>query len=69
MVAPTIEIARYPNLHLLAWQLHRERLGEAEAFALYEREWRHVDRESLSEDERRLIQRLADIYGHGVLNV
>ena len=69
MATPTIEIARYPNLRLLAWQLHRDFLAEAEAFALYEREWRHVDPSSFSDDERRLVQRLADTYGHGVLNV
>ena len=69
MATPTVEIARYPNLRLLAWQVHREYLGEAEAFALYEREWRHVDKQSLSEEERRLIQRLVDTYGQGVLNV
>lgn len=69
MDEPAIEIARFPNLRLLAWQLHRERIGEAEAFALYEREWRHVDVQGLTDDERRLIQHLADTYGRGVLNV
>jgi hypothetical protein len=64
-----IEIARYPNLRLLAWQLHLERIGEADAFALYEREWRHVDPVHLGPEERELIRRLADTYGHGVLNV
>jgi hypothetical protein len=69
MPTPTIEITHYPNLRLLAWQLHRNRIGEAETFALYEREWRHVDVARLSDKERRLIKRLADTYGHGVLNV
>jgi hypothetical protein len=69
MSTPTVEIARYPNLRLLAWQLHRERIGEAEAFALYEREWRHVDVSRLGPEERRLIRHLMDTYGHGVLNV
>jgi len=69
MATPLVEIARYPNLRLLAWQLHRDHLAEAEAFALYEREWRHVDRQSLTDEERRLIQHLADSYGRGVLNV
>ncbi len=64
-----IELARYPNLRLLAWQLHTDRIDEAEAFALYEREWRHVDVERLCPEERRLIRYLADKYGHGVLNV
>lgn len=69
MATPTIEIARYPELRLLAWQLHQERIAEPEAFALYEREWRHVDSERLDPEERALIQRLAATYGQGVLNV
>lgn len=69
MDTPTIEIARYPNLRLLTWQFHRDHIAEAEAFALYEREWRHVDVPTLSAEERQLIRRLADTYGHGVLNV
>jgi hypothetical protein len=69
MGTTTIEIARYPNLRLLAWQLHREHIGEAEAFAIYEREWRHLDLEHMEPAERRLIRNLAQKYGHGVLNV
>ena len=69
MSTPSIEIARYPNLRLLAWQLHRERIGEAEAFALYEREWRHVEVSRLGTEERKFIQHLAETYGHGVLDV
>jgi hypothetical protein len=69
MTTPTIEIARYPALRLIAWQLHVDRIAEADAFALYEREWRHVDASVLEPDERELIQRLADTYGQGVLNV
>lgn len=65
----TIEAARYPNLRLLAWQLHRERIGEAEAFAIYEREWRHLDLNNMVPDERQLIRDLARKFGHGVLNV
>jgi hypothetical protein len=66
---PTIEIARYPNLRLLAWQFHQKRISERDAFALYEREWRHVDVSRLDLEERRLIRRLAETYGNGVLNV
>jgi hypothetical protein len=43
MGGETIEIARYPDLQLLAWQPHRTHIGEAEAFAIYEREWRYLD--------------------------
>lgn len=69
MNTTTVEVARYPNLRLLAWQLHRERIGESEAFAIYEREWRHLDLNHMEPEERRLIHELARKYGHGVLNV
>jgi hypothetical protein len=69
MDTPTVEIARFPALRLLAWQLHLERLPEPDAFALYEREWRHLDPERLDPHERALIERLARTYGRGVLNV
>jgi hypothetical protein len=65
----TIEVARYPNLRLLAWQLHQTHIGEAEAFAIYEREWRHLDLSHMEPHELQLIRDLARKYGHGFLNV
>lgn len=38
----------------------------AEAFALYERNWRHVDEGALNDDERRLVDDLTRRFGHGV---
>jgi hypothetical protein len=69
MDTPTVEIARFPGLRLLAWQLHQERISEPDALALYEREWRHLDTDRLDPEERALIERLVRTYGHGVLNV
>ena len=69
MDTPVIDIARFPALRLLAWQLHQERMSEPDALALYEREWRHLDPGRLDPDERALIERLVRTYGHGVLNV
>jgi hypothetical protein len=69
MDIPTVEIARFPALRLLAWQLHQERMSEPDALALYEREWRHLDPDRLDPDERALIGHLARTYGHAVLNV
>jgi hypothetical protein len=69
MTTPTVEIARFPALRLLAWQLHQERMSEPDVLALYEREWRHLDTDRLDPDERALIARLVRTYGHGVLNV
>ena len=64
-----IQIDRYPNLRLLAWQMHQDWISEAEALSLYEREWRHVDVAHLTSEERQLIDQLAVSYGNGVLNV
>ncbi len=69
MDTPTVEIARFPALRLLAWQLHQERMSEPDVLALYEREWRHLDPDRLDPHERALIERLVRTYGHGVLNV
>ncbi|MBI5276562.1 MAG: helix-turn-helix domain-containing protein [Burkholderiales bacterium] len=65
-----IRLADYPQLRQLAWQLEGvEELEPQEALALYERNWRHVDRASLSASERALIQALSATLGGGKLLV
>jgi hypothetical protein len=64
-----IEVAAYENLEALCWNRHDRYLGDEEAFRLYERNWRFVDRRKLRPPERALIERLAARYGNGVLNV
>ena len=64
-----IEIAAYGNLAALCWNRRDRYLGAEEAFRLYERNWRLVDRRRLKPAERTLIERLAARYGNGVLNV
>lgn len=64
-----IAVDDYDNLKTLCWNRRARFLGAEEAFRLYERNWRHVDRAILTEAERALIARLADAYGNGVLNV
>ncbi len=65
-----IRLADYPQLALLAWNRHADaELDEEEAFALYEREWRWVEVDTLLPKERALIERLTQAYGHGVMNV
>jgi len=66
---PLIELKRYPNLRFLTWQLHQELIREDEAFAVYEREWRHIDVANLTTEEQALIDHLTERYGNGVLNV
>lgn len=65
-----LRLADYPQLSLLAWNRREDSLiDEADAFALYERNWRHVDCASLLPQEAALIERLKQQYGNGVLNV
>ena len=66
----TIHPAKYPQLHKLAWQLRpTTRLTHAEALGLYERNWRHLDREQMLPHERVLIAKLTRTLGRGHLLV
>jgi len=59
----------YPQLVLLGWnRAEREITGE-KALALYERNWRFVDKNALTNKEIMLINDLKTKYGQGVLNV
>ena len=63
-----VHLDDYPALKQLAWQLPGvTELSPARALDLYERNWRHLDREDLAPQERRLIQALADELGGGRL--
>lgn len=64
-----IAVDDYDNLRILCWNRDARYLGAEEVFKLYERNWRHVDRNNMSDAERSLIARLADRFGNGVLNV
>jgi len=58
--------ADYPELSLLVWNRDAKRpIPAEEVFALYERNWRHVDKASIQPREAALIQRLADDFGQG----
>ena len=65
-----IHLSDYPQLQVLAWNRKPDSLiEEADAFALYESNWRFVDEEQLTPRERRLIERLTRQFGNGVMNV
>lgn len=65
-----VNISDYPQLRLIAWNRRdNELIAEGEALSLYERNWRHVDREQLTGAEQQLIDRLVVEYGNGVFNV
>ena len=59
-----VRITDYPKLKELAWQVHgTEELTPREALAIYERNWRHLDPTTLSEDERDLVDALRQGFG------
>lgn len=61
-----IVVAEYPELAKLAWQRAEDAVvSPAEALALYERNWRHVDVERMTDNERKLVDRLTDALGKG----
>lgn len=67
---PQVELDRFPALRLLAWSMPgRRTIGERDALALYEANWRFVDQDELLPVEIELIQHLLSRHGGGVLNV
>jgi len=68
-VTHEVRIADYPELALICWNIHTDTVGEAEALAIYERNWRFVDEAAMTPRERALLERLVHEYGRGVLHV
>jgi transcriptional regulator with XRE-family HTH domain len=65
-----VRIADYPMLREIAWSTDPSAsLTPAEAFAIYERNWRHLDRDAMEPKERSLVDRLTATVGKGVLLV
>lgn len=65
-----VRLDDYPALKQLAWQMPGvTELTPQQALDLYERNWRHLDRERLTPEERWLIQALVDQLGGGRLLV
>jgi transcriptional regulator with XRE-family HTH domain len=65
-----ISLRDYPQLMQLAWQLQEsETLTPAEAWSIYERNWRHMDEQALTEHERNLVDALRLVFGGGSSHV
>jgi len=64
-----VEVGRFPNLKLIAWNRVDPFVTARDAFGLYERNWKFVDTKNLTDAERELIRRLTQKWGHGVMNV
>jgi DNA-binding XRE family transcriptional regulator len=61
-----IFLSNYPQLKQLAWQVHGvETLSPTEAWDIYERNWRHLDKRALTLNERQLIDALRLAFGGG----
>jgi hypothetical protein len=69
MPAETIDATQYPQLHLLLWNRADSVISEAEAFAIYEANWRFIDRATITPSEDELIKKLIRDHGNGCLNV
>src|ERR1044072_7236884 len=67
--AKAIEVAQYPQLHLLCWNRRAEFMTPLEAWNLYERNWRFVEVARLTTEERSLIRRLGARFGGGHVDV
>lgn len=65
----TVRVVDYPQLKQIAWHRQADTLTKREAFALYERNWRHIDQSSMDPSERNFIAGLMRTYGNGVMLV
>jgi len=63
-----LHVIEYGGLASICWNLREEYLTRREAFALYERNWRYLDVDSMTEDETRLLDELREEFGRGVIN-
>ena len=64
-----LDLHAWPVLEELAWNRADRWIPAADAFGLYERNWRFVEPKHLGRAEKDLIQRLSNRFGGGVLNV
>ena len=65
-----IVTANYPELSKLCWNMPGARtIDGPRALAIYEERWRHLDLETLTPNEKELIDRLATEHGGGRLCV
>ena len=61
-----VRIADYPQLNAIAWNRpNGDSIDEAEALALYERNWDYVDNNALTPREEAFVHELATNYGNG----
>ena len=55
----------YHELNQLLWDMHQKFIDPKLALELYERRWGYVDEKNLRTKERKLINRLTNLFGNG----
>lgn len=61
-----VRLNQYPQLRALAWNRPDDAVVDGEtALALYERNWRFVDENAITDRERNLVRRLVKLHGNG----
>lgn len=61
-----IDLVEHPHIRALFWSTPDARcVDDSEAFAVIDREWKWLEFEALSQQERDLVERLAMRFGHG----
>ncbi len=63
-----LDVTEYPQLKLLCWNRRNDHITRADAFSLYERNWRFIDEDMLDDAEKQLITALSAEFGKGVIN-
>lgn len=65
-----VRVENFAQLRDLCWNRPTSTvLDGRDALAIYERNWRFVDRDALTDEERKLLDMLVARYGNGVFNV
>ena len=61
-----VRVSADPQLRRLCWNRPDDAVVYGEtALALYERNWRHVDRDAITPDEQELLDQLVTEFGNG----
>ncbi len=61
-----VRVNQYPQLRRLCWNRPDDAVVDGEtALALYERNWRFVDRDAITPREQKLLNRLVAVHGNG----
>lgn len=65
-----VRVGDYEQLSLIAWNRDNDLIIDgSQALKIYEANWEYVHVKSLTNEEKELIDKLAEIYGGGVLCV